>query len=275
MRLVFSLLALVSITLSTMLHAEMVYASEEDKVIRLSSLEWPPYAGADLPEQGATIAVVRAALEKMGYELEVTFFPWSRAVNVGGDPTSGFAGYFPEYYSDQIDQTFEYSDPVGYGPLGFVQPSDTDVQWDTLTDLNRYLVGVVKDYVNTKEFDELVALGELNVSLALNDTTNLLKVAYRRIDIAVIDQNVMNYLLAEEPDLRPLAKEVSFNRKLLDMKSLYVCFNYQNHKFNEILNQGLASIDVNAIQEAYFARLEASSQQALHLTGSPSWISSD
>jgi hypothetical protein len=37
------------------------FAHADDPVIRLSSLEWPPYAGVAVDQQGASAAVVRAA----------------------------------------------------------------------------------------------------------------------------------------------------------------------------------------------------------------------
>ena len=42
----------------------------QDKVIRLTSLEWPPYSGEAVDAQGASVAVVRAALEAVGYRLD-------------------------------------------------------------------------------------------------------------------------------------------------------------------------------------------------------------
>ena len=44
----------------------------------LTSLLGPPYSGQQLAEQGASIAVARAALKVMGHQLEVDFYPWSR-----------------------------------------------------------------------------------------------------------------------------------------------------------------------------------------------------
>ncbi|MDX1269724.1 MAG: hypothetical protein R3311_20295, partial [Oceanisphaera sp.] len=61
----------------------------------LASLEWPPYSGPDLPAQGVSVAIVRAAIEAMGHELVVEFFPWSRAVSMGRN-TEQYTGYFPE-----------------------------------------------------------------------------------------------------------------------------------------------------------------------------------
>lgn len=229
--------------------------AEGAKVVRLSSLEWPPYAGADLPGQGASIMVVRKALAEMGYELEVDFYPWSRAVHMAEDTNSGYAGYFPEYYSESVALQFGYSDPIGYGPLGFAEQKGMAVTWNRLVDLDRFTIGTVKDYVNTSEFDSLVAGGLLNVSEALNDTSNLLKVAYHRIDMAVIDSNVMNYLVGHDPDLRRVRDELAFNPQLLEMKSLYVCFNHSSKELQSVLNQGLAKINIRRIQDDYFAAL--------------------
>ena len=229
--------------------------AEGEKVIRLSSLEWPPYAGADLPGQGASIMVVRQALAAMGYELEVDFYPWSRAVHMAEDASSGYAGYFPEYHSEAVALQFVYSDPIGYGPLGFAAHKGADVTWDRLVDLDRYTIGTVKDYVNTSEFDSLVAGGMLNISESLTDTSNLLKVAYQRIDIAVIDENVMEYLVRNEPDLRRVGEQLEFNPQLLEMKALYVCFNRSSPFLASILNQGLTKVDVRKIQDEYFANL--------------------
>ncbi len=47
----------------------------KDKVIRFSSLDWPPYSGSSLSGQGANVIGAKAAFAAMGYELEVVFYP--------------------------------------------------------------------------------------------------------------------------------------------------------------------------------------------------------
>ena len=44
-------------------------------VLTLTSLEWPPYAGRSLDSQGASVAVVKAAVEAMGHELTRRILP--------------------------------------------------------------------------------------------------------------------------------------------------------------------------------------------------------
>src|SRR3954466_14633444 len=45
----------------------------------LTSLEWPPYSGQNLPQQGVSSAVVSAAMSGMGEHVTISFYPWNRA----------------------------------------------------------------------------------------------------------------------------------------------------------------------------------------------------
>ncbi len=216
-------------------------SNADDKTVYLTSLEWPPYAGKDLPDQGSSIALVREAYAAMGYQLEVTFFPWSRAVMLANDPTSQYTGYFPEYYSDTVAKKFIYSKEIGISPLGFAERKSHTILWTNISDLSQYQIGVVQDYVNTDEFDTMVLNKELMVSTTLNDTNNLKKLMSGRLDLAIIDKNVMEYLFKTDFSLKEKSQLAQFNSKILEQKKLYVCFNNsaQGSELNNILKQGL------------------------------------
>lgn len=224
-------------------------AMAADKVIRLTSLEWPPYSGAAVEQQGASVAVVRAAAEAMGYTLEVKFLPWNRAVATAQDAKSGFVGYFPEYHSAQVATDFLLSDPIGSGPLGFVESSAAAVSWSSLADLAGKPIGTVDGYVNTEEFDAKAAAGELKVDVASDDLTNVRKVAAGRIPLAVIDKNVLNYMLATDASLASAKGKVQFNAKLLEDKKLFIAFQRSpaGDEAAKVINEGLKKIDVAAI----------------------------
>ncbi|MGL4710998.1 MAG: ABC transporter, partial [Shewanella sp.] len=125
--------------------------------LMLSSLFWPPYSGQQLAQQGASIAVARAALNVMGHQLKVDFYPWSRAVKLATMPNSDYQGYFPEYYFES--ETFIFSKTIGDSPLGLVEKRSHPVSWNYVEDLNRYTLGVVKDYVNTQALDRMITSG--------------------------------------------------------------------------------------------------------------------
>lgn len=215
-----------------------------EKNVRLASLQWPPYSGEELPGKGTSAAVATAAFAAMGYKLEITFFPWSRAVaSARNDPA--YAGYFPEYHSPSVAREFLFSEPIGVGPLGLAERTDRPISWNTLDDLAKYRVGVVQDYVNTEKFDKWVAEGKIRVEVATSDETNLKKLAGGRQDLAVVDPNVLDHLLTHLPSFAELKGKIRMNPRLLEDKKLYVCFKKtpEGEKFARILNEGLKLIE--------------------------------
>lgn len=213
-------------------------------VLTMPTLDWPPYSGKNLPEQGASVAVVRAAVEAMGHELSVEFYPWSRTVYLVKNDAQ-YAGYFPEYHYDTDDLIF--SDPIGTGPLGFVENTNQPIEWSTLDDLTSYTIGVVRGYVNTPELDALIANGTLKSSDVTSDTQNLQKVGRERIPLAVVDANVLDYLKENEPSLRKVKDALQMNKQLLVDKQLHIAFadNEAGQKWRKIVNEGSKKLILN------------------------------
>lgn len=223
------------------------------EIIRLASLEWPPYTGEQLPDGGSTSAVLKAAFAAAGYQLEIDYLPWERTLALAGSADSGYAGYFPEYYSSEISEHFRYSVPIGSGPLGLAQRRVKPIPWQQLSDLQPYTIGVVQGYVNTEEFDANIAAGLQPAQPAGSDAQNLKKLAAGRIDAAVIDYNVMRYLLHHDLTLTPVRQLLEFNPRLLEDKLLFVCFRLgpDAERLATALAQGLEKIDAAAIEASH------------------------
>ena len=239
------------LAISLILAASLSFA--EDKVIHLTSLDWPPYSGKSLAQQGASVAVAEEAFKAMGYQLKVDFFPWSRAVALAKDSNSQYAGYFPEYFSDDTAKDFIYSDAMGSGPLGFAERKDKSISWSTLADLKPYRIGIVQDYINTAEFDAMIANKSLKSSMTTSDENNLKKLVGGRIDLAVVDKNVMNYLFKTNLSLAEKANDAQFNSTLLEDKKLFICFKKgpKGEDLAKIYNEGLKKIDISAIMNKH------------------------
>jgi polar amino acid transport system substrate-binding protein len=213
------------------------------QTIVLTTLEWPPYVGKALPQQGGSAAVVRAALHAVGVEVRFKFVPWPRAVQLG---TYGkdYAGYFPAYFEEERSRAALISKPIGSSPLGLARQATRNLPWNSLDDLVHYRIGVVEGYVNTAEFDRRVGEGLLPADAAQTDSLNLLKLANRRIDFAVIDRHVFGYLLRTDPTLQPFAAQLAFDKALLEDKPLYVYFRRgpEGEQLRALFNQGLEKI---------------------------------
>ena len=243
-------------TLATSIFVSAMVASAvhaADRIV-VTTLEWPPYTSEALPKGGATTEVVRQAFAAAGIEVEVTTLPWKRAIAVAKDDPAS-AAYFPGYHCRHVEG-FTESEPIGNGPLGFAQNENAQVSWENGDDIGeqKLRVGTVLGYANTDEFDEKAGTGWIRAIPAPDDVTNLRKLARQRIDLAVIDKLVLSYLLATEPTLKPDADAISFNRKSLEDKTLYLCFNddEDGRVLRDVFNEGLAQIDPDEIVERYF-----------------------
>ncbi|MDE1356816.1 transporter substrate-binding domain-containing protein [Vibrio aestuarianus] len=220
----------------------------ERQTVYLTSLEWPPYSGVSLIENVFSVAVARAAFDIMGYELEVDFNPWSRTV-ASVAKKDLYIGYFPEYFFET--DSFVFSEPIGTGPLGFVEAIAKPILWQSLQDLTDYRLGVVQGYKNTAELDELIEKGEVDWEAEIDDRYNIYKVAKGRLDLAVIDVNVFEYLVATDARADILKSRVKMNERLLLDAELFVAFKNteQGRRWRGVFNEGLKQVDIDAIAQ--------------------------
>ena len=228
----------------------------QDKVVSISTLDWPPYTGSELPKGGATTEVVRAAFAKVGYQIHVAYQPWKRAIDTAKKGTDGVIAYFPGYHCHHR-AGFIASEPIGNGPLGFAQHVDVPIIWKDLDDIGeqKLVIGTVLGYANTDGFDAKVGAGSIDTIPANDDVTNLKKLLRKRIDAVVIDKLVLEYLKATDESVKGGADKLEFNGKPLEDKTLYLCFrdDEQGRTMMQTFNAGLERVYVEAIVDGYFA----------------------
>ena len=215
---------------------------------KIASLDWQPFSGKDLPEGGAGIAVLRAALKAEGIDLEVEFYPWSRALEKGAQ--TDFVGIYPSW-PEEVPEGFVGSASFFESPVGFVEPKGKPLVWSTLDDLAGKKIGIVQDYGNTVEFMQLVNSGVIDAKPVTDDLTNIRKVAGGRIDGAFIDLNNLEYFLMN--DAKNLAGKVQVNEKVIDSKDLLLSINqnFPEKDVNDIVVRGISKIDADQIIKDY------------------------
>ncbi|MBK9348387.1 MAG: transporter substrate-binding domain-containing protein [Burkholderiales bacterium] len=219
---------------------------------KVTSLDWQPFSGKTLPEGGAGIAVLRAALKAEGIELVVEFFPWTRAIETAKEP--GYAGMYPSWPEDVPAEGFTKSPVLFRSAVGFVEPKAKPLVWNKLEDLKGKTIGTVQDYGNTPEFMALIKNGTIKTQVVVDDITNIKKVSAGRIDGAFIDLANLDYFLKN--DAKDIASTVQANSKVLDTKDLVLGLNnkFENKKAAEIIKRGIAKIDAEKIIKDYMAK---------------------
>jgi polar amino acid transport system substrate-binding protein len=180
--------------------------------------------------------------------VQTEFLPWSRAIRASEKQGGLYAGYFPEYQTD--NPKFILSDSLGVSELGFVEATAKPLgtlSYDMLPGLQ---LGVVQDYVNLNQVDLMISSKQLKPQLALSDRQNILKVALGRLDLAVIDRRVLSYLLEHDSQVKRLASgKVQFNASLTELKTLHLALRRQNshQQLIEEFNQQLQKVKSDSI----------------------------
>lgn len=227
----------------------------------LTSLEWPPYTGKGIPDNGATASVVRAAFKAVGYEVEFRFLPWNRARDAAlADPD--VMGYFPEYPSKEREREFLFSDSVGKSPIGMAMRTGKNLIWNTYSDLAKYRIGTVSGYVNDERFDELAEKGVIKVDRSASDALNLRKVEAGHVDLAVVDVAVFEFLMSNDPWLSLRKGELDIVPRMLAIHNLHVCFRPgpEGEKLRDLFNRGLSAIYPMTIQREYMESINIKPQ---------------
>ena len=228
-------------------------------VVRLASLEWEPYIGTRLPDQGYAAALVRAAYADQGVKVEIAFYPWARALHLAR--TGEVNGLMPEYFDASRKPEFEYSHAFPGGPLMLYKRRDDTASFSTdpvqhqdaaLRALKARRFGVVRGYLNTPVFD---AASYLIKEAANDDATNLRKLVYSRIDLAVIDRRVAEHLIRTE--YPAYARQIVAMEPALAEIPLYIAFSRNAPHLNESLatfNRGLAAMRKDGRLDALYQR---------------------
>jgi len=225
--------------------------------VRLATLDWEPYIGQKLPDQGYTAVVVREAFRDQGWNVQIEFYPWARALRLAR--SGEVDGLMPEYFNTSRKAEFRYSFPFPGGPLVFYKRRSDDIDFAidpvarpdlAFHALSQRRFGVVRGYLNTPEFD---AATYLHKEEANDDATNLRKLVYKRIDLAVLDRRVAEYLIRTQyPDyagrIEPMDPPLADN-------PLYIAFSNKSPRQAAALaafNKGLAAMKKDGRLDALY-----------------------
>jgi len=214
-----------------------------ERVIKLATLNWCPYVCKVHKNHGFTTEIVSRAFNKAGYAVQIDFMPWSRVL---AEVRSGeYDAMYPAYDSEERARIYAFSESIAEGPLVFYKRVGENIQFKSLSELKPYTIGVVRGYVNTREFDEADFLIKKPVN---SDKQNLFKLLAGRIDLAVIDkftaQQIINTSIPEavgkldyiEPPLQVKSLHVGFSKEIKDYPQLLKKF---NRALKEMLKQGV------------------------------------
>jgi polar amino acid transport system substrate-binding protein len=238
-------LVLISMLLSSL--SSTCYA-ETWKII---TLDWPPYTDEKDLESGAASKALKEALSTVGVNVEYVFMPWSRGIyEVKKSP---YVGIFP-VWNHGAHKEGKLSPALFESPIGFVFPKNKTKEWTKLEDFKGLDIGIVQSYEYPEEILALGKSGILNLQSVTSDEQNLHKVAYKRIDLTIVDLVNARYLTEiRHPELKPL---LTFDPKAYNKAKLYISLkNDQNfeERFKK-LKEAFKKVQTQKIIDTYLLK---------------------
>jgi polar amino acid transport system substrate-binding protein len=156
----------------------------------LAATEYPPYYSESLDRGGPVAELTVAALRRAGYEVEVRFMPWARALKLGElGKVDGLVGV---WRSPEREAAFVYSQPVVSNRIELCRlRGRAPAHFTTFEALKPFTVGVVRGYADPPG---LAAAG-VHTESVTHDLQNLRKLAAGHVDLVLIDSRVAHYLI--------------------------------------------------------------------------------
>lgn len=194
-----------------------VFNPSGSPLLKLATLDWPPYISNTLCNQGWVQQVTVALLTSQGYGVHISFFPWARSVSLV--ERGHFDILFPEYYientapSDAVPNSLRVenlalSTAIPGGDIALLKRKNSSSKYQgRLSNLKGANIGVVRGYQNTPEFDALMDQGFFNIEKSVDDATNALKLTKNRVDYIVGDPLAINFSVRHHPKLSALQKK--------------------------------------------------------------------
>ncbi len=157
--------------------------------LNLAATEYPPFYGADLPDNGFMTEIVTEAFDRAGYGAKVSFLPWKRAFE--GTQEGKYDALFTMWYRPEREEHFIFSDPLPSNELVFLVRAGDDSTFESFAALEGKTVGVVRGYAAPPGFED----ANLKVSEGRDDVENLAKLLRGRVDLVLTDRIVAQHII--------------------------------------------------------------------------------
>jgi polar amino acid transport system substrate-binding protein len=199
---------------------------------------WPPYVDTALADDGLAMKIVKTAFKRVGYTPEVRIQKWEKALE--GSKLGVYDVVGAIWKTRERKGKLLYSNAYLTNNIVLVAHVNSQMKFDSLTDLQGILVGVLKGY----EYDEKFMKDPKILKFQANRLTqNLISVQNGKLDVAVADKRLAMYELKHF--MGSNSSEFQFLPKPLSSRKLYIAAPIENAGSKVLIakfNQGLAAI---------------------------------
>jgi polar amino acid transport system substrate-binding protein len=235
-----------------------VKQAKASKKLAISTGEWPPYLGANLPHQGMAAQLIRDIFADAGYQVNFHFLPWPRAYR---ETLQGqYAATAVWMYATERAAEFYYSSAVLEEEFVLFHLKNKPLLFDSIEDLIGLELGGGFGYSYGPAFDAAIAGGQLKMTRVSHTAQNFQRLIKGRIRAFPEEKQVGYHTLRTElPDSQHL---ITHAQTVLLRNQSFVLFpkgHPDSQHLLDIFQQGLNRYITTGRYPRYFATEPAES----------------
>jgi len=209
--------------------ASSLSQANDTQPIRLVSNQWPPYVDSSLAGQGLAIEIVTKALQKKGYQSTLTIDSWPRALE--GVEIGVFDATCAIWKTPEREQDLLFSEPYLKNKISFLKKKSLSIDYQQLSDLKGFIIGVLRDYAYNDEFTQSRELMKVPENYLIQ---NLQKLNQDEIELTLDDELVIHSALKQY--LPKQMNTFEFLSPPLAYKDLYLAVSKSNKNAQTIID---------------------------------------
>ncbi len=212
--------------------------SAAGQIVTMVTDEWPPYYGSEMYQQGPVTEIAREVLKQLGYQFELSFTPWKRAV--ASSKSGQYHAVLGGYYNKQRAEHFWYSQTIASSDIVLFTHFENKSAASNISALSNKRVCVINGYFYGDEFKNNKLIERVNSNSLLHCFERLIA---KRVDYLAANRlvglDLLNNALVEYKD------EIVALPLILSQEQIYILWSKQypdNFNLNVLFNKKLKQL---------------------------------
>ncbi|WP_163832112.1 substrate-binding periplasmic protein [Spartinivicinus ruber] len=231
-------------------------AKEAEKLLKITTGEYPPWSSVAFKHGGFVLHVITEAFRRNNYEVEFAYYPWARSYKEGAKGKFHATAFWFCVPKRQID--FYCSEPLFQEDFVFFHLKSTDFKkWTSLEDLEQYRIDATREYSYTPEFWEAKETGSLNIIVSNTDEINFNMLFKKRIDLFLMS-TVAGYTLMNKKFSKSMSQMVTNHYFPLVSNTTHLLFprnREDSFELINIFNKGIKSLKADGTYDKFYDAL--------------------
>ena len=226
------------------------------KVVKMSTVNWPPFFGPNLKGEGLVVRLIEESLKVKGHKLTVNYMPWARAMGLAkrGKKFHALLGCF---YTKEREKSYNYSKEITSAAFHFLLPKNNSLnKISSPSQLKNIVLGKGRKYATSQIIEDYLKKKLITV----------IEVSKIKQLFSMIERGRVNVML-ENPLVARYQFKKLFPKKAFPLKDagpdfptkdgkmsggLFICWSKKNQEVKSLLpqfNEGLKMIKANGVYD--------------------------